>query len=54
MIFEVGYLRVTMPFDPTEGRRYVELERGNKLDNLYNVTSYMGDYINPTTEGVLS
>jgi hypothetical protein len=54
MIFEVGDLRVTAPLDPTKGRLYVELERGKELVNLYNVTTQMDDYVNPTVEGVLS
>jgi len=54
MIFEVGYFRVTMPLDPTEGKGYIEPERGNNIDNLYNMTTRMEDYVNPTTYGGLS
>jgi hypothetical protein len=38
MIFEVGDLKVTMPLDPTEGKRYIEPTKGNEIDNLYNMT----------------
>jgi hypothetical protein len=54
MIFEVGYLRVTAPLDPTEGKRYIEPARGNDIDNLYNMTTWMDDYVNHTTYGVFS
>jgi hypothetical protein len=53
MIFEVEYLKVTVSLDPTEGRRYVEPIKGKDLDNLYNMTVWMDDYVNPTTDGVL-
>jgi hypothetical protein len=54
MIFEVGDLKVTAPLDPTEGKRYIEPARGNDIDNLYNMTVWMDDYVNPTTDGALS
>jgi hypothetical protein len=54
MIFEVADLRVIVPLNPIEGRQYVEPTRGKTLDNLYNVTTWMDDYINPIVEGVLS
>jgi hypothetical protein len=37
MIFEVGYLKVTTPLDPSEGKIYIEPTRGNDIDNLYNM-----------------
>jgi hypothetical protein len=54
MIFEVENLKVTVSLDPTEGRRYVEPVKGKELDNLYNMTAWMDDYVNPTINGVLS
>ena len=54
MIFEVRDLRVITPLDPTEGKRYIELARGNDIDNLYNMTVWMDDYVNPTIDGALS
>jgi hypothetical protein len=54
MIFEVGDLKVTAPLDPSEGKRYTEPTRGNDIDNLYNLTTRMEDYVNPTMDGALS
>jgi hypothetical protein len=51
MIFEVRDLKVTAPLDPTKGKRYIEPTRGNGIDNLYNMTASMDDYVNPTTDG---
>jgi hypothetical protein len=53
MIFEGGGLKVTTPLDPTEARRYVEPTR-KEIDNLYNMTTCMDDYVNPTADGALS
>jgi hypothetical protein len=39
MIFEVGDLKVTTALDLTEGKRYIELDKGNEIDNLYNMTT---------------
>jgi hypothetical protein len=39
MIFEVGYLKVTAPLDPTEGNKYIEPAKGNRIENLYNMTT---------------
>jgi hypothetical protein len=39
MIFEVGYLKDTTPLDPSEGNIYIELARGNYIDNLYTMTT---------------
>ena len=52
MIFEVEYLKVTASLDPIEGRRYVELIKGKELDNLYNMTVQMDDYVNPIANGI--
>jgi hypothetical protein len=54
MVFGVGDLKVTMPLDPTEGRRYVEPTKWKELDNLYNMAANMDDYVNTTTDGALS
>jgi hypothetical protein len=53
-IFEVGELKVTTLLDPTEGKRYIEPTRGNNIDNLYNMTALMDDYVNPTIDLTLS
>jgi len=39
--------------DTTEGRRYVEPVKGNDLDNMYNMTTQMDEYVNSIAEGVL-
>jgi hypothetical protein len=54
VIFEVGDLKVTMPLDPTEGRRYIEPTKGDEIDNMYNMTVRMDDYVNPTIDDALS
>jgi hypothetical protein len=54
MIFEVGDLKVTAPLDPSEGKRYTKSTRGNDMDNLYNLIARMEDYVDPTTDDVLS
>jgi len=53
-IFEVGDLKVTAPFHPSEGKRYTKSIRENKMDSLYNLTTWMEDYVEPTTNGALS
>jgi len=50
MIFEVGYLRVTTPFDPSKGKRYIEPTRGNDIENLYSMTAQTEDYFNPIVD----
>jgi hypothetical protein len=47
MVFEVINLKVTAPLDPAEGKRYIELVRGNNIDNLYNMIAQMEDYFTP-------
>jgi hypothetical protein len=54
MMFEVGYLKVTVMLDPTERNRYIELVRGNEIDNLYNMSVWMDDYVNTMKNGALS
>jgi len=54
MIFEVIYLKVTAPLDPTKGNKYIEPARGNDIDNLYNMIVHMDDYVNPIAYGVLT
>jgi hypothetical protein len=54
MIFEVGELKVTRPLDPTEGKRYIETYKGNEIDNLYNMTVKMDEYVNTNIDGALS
>jgi hypothetical protein len=52
MIFEGGGLKVIALLDPKEERIYVDPVR-REIDNLYNMTSRMDDYINPTMDGEL-
>jgi hypothetical protein len=47
-------LKVIVPLDPIEGKRYIEPMRGNEIDNLYNMIALMDDYVNPIVDGVLS
>jgi hypothetical protein len=54
MIFEVGYLKVTAPLDPSKGKQYIEPTRGKDIDNLYNLTMHMGDYFDLKMDGTLS
>ena len=53
--FEDTELRVVSPIDPLEGHKYVEqvnIEgQEGYLDNIYNISSAMDDYANPTTDG---
>ena len=48
---------VVAPYNPLEGQRNVELVKGEYqegyLDNIYNISSTIYDYINPTTDGKL-
>jgi hypothetical protein len=53
MFFEGGGLNFTTPLDPLEARRYVEPKK-KEIDNLYNMTVCMYDYVNPTAYGALS
>jgi hypothetical protein len=58
MIFESREYRVIAPSDPSEGGRYVELVTNNfiieETNQLYRITVCDEDYINPTTNGILS
>jgi len=58
MVFEGGDLRVISPLDPTEERRYVEPTREGfsteELENVYNMTMQVDDYVNPNAYGTLS
>ena len=51
-------MRVVAPIDPLEGQRYVEPVKGEYhegyLDNIYNISSTMDDYINLVADGKLS
>ena len=53
MVFYVEDFKVTTPLDPTEGRRYVETTKRKELDNMYNMTTQMDDYMTPIVEGIL-
>jgi hypothetical protein len=52
MIFEVGEMKVIVPLNPKEGMRYIELVKGDEIDNLYNMIALMDDYVNLTIDGV--
>jgi hypothetical protein len=54
MVLKVEYLKVIAPLDPTGGKRYVEPTKRKWIDNLYNMTAQMDDYVNPIDEGILS
>jgi hypothetical protein len=54
MVFKAGYWKVIVPLDPIKGRRYVELAKGKEIDNLYNVTMRMDDYVNSTIDVAIS
>jgi hypothetical protein len=58
MIFEAGNFRVVAPLDPSYCERYVEPVPDSVLEDdvnqLYRTTARDEDYVNPTTDGVLS
>ena len=58
LTFEDLELRVVAPIDPLEGQRYVEQVKnegkGIYLNNIYNITSIMDDYVNPMIDRKLS
>jgi len=58
LVLEQGDLRVIAPLDPKDGKRYVETIKGGmeieRIDIIYKATAHTEDYINPTTNGVLS
>ena len=51
-------MRVVAPIDPLQGQHYVKLVKGEYhegyLDNIYNISSTMDDYINLAADGKLS
>ena len=58
MTFEGHNIRVIAPLDPSMGPRYAEPirveEEAREIDNFYKMTVTPDDYINPTTDGMLS
>ena len=58
MVFEFGYLRVISPLYPNELRRYVEPMKSSfgveEIDRLYKMTEQIDDYVDPTTNDLLS
>ena len=56
--FEDSEMQVVSSIDPSEGQRYVNSVRGEfhegYLDNIYNISYTLDDYINPTIDGKLS
>jgi hypothetical protein len=53
MVFEAGDWKVTVPLDPTEGRKFVDPSKGKELDNMYNVIARMDVYVNHGADGAL-
>jgi hypothetical protein len=53
MIFQGRGLKVTAPLNPMEARRYMDPTR-KEIDNLYNMTMHMDEYVNPIADGVIS
>jgi hypothetical protein len=57
-IFESGEYRFIVPLDPSEGGRYVEPVIENfiteYINQLYRTTAREEDYVNPTTDGMMS
>jgi hypothetical protein len=56
MTFDSGEYKFIVPLDPSEGERFVEptyldLE---EINQLYRTSTREEDYVNPTTDGVLS
>ena len=58
MSFEDSEMHVVSSIDPLEGQCYVNSVRGEFhegcLDNIYDISSTLDDYINPTIDGKLS
>jgi hypothetical protein len=44
---------VTTPLDPKQGRKYIEPAWGDEIDHLYNMTTRMEYYVNPTADSAL-
>ena len=54
MTFEGKGLRVVIPLDPSQGKRYTETlkdEDQDVLDQIYNITAKEEDYEDPHVEG---
>jgi hypothetical protein len=58
MSFETDTLRIIAPLDPNEGDIYNdpvnEDAQSSIIENIYNITGHMEDYVNPTVDGELS
>ena len=58
MIFDSRNFRVVAPLDPSDCETYVEPLPDSVLEDdvnqLYRTTTREEDYVNPTTDGVLS
>ena len=57
LTFENGDIIVIPPLDPLEGLRYVKPVKEEydacDLENIYNISSRLDDYVNPTTNVTL-
>jgi len=55
MIFEKKLLHVVLNLDPAEGPCYIELvrdyESDDELDQIYKITTWDQDWLNPTVDG---
>ena len=58
MTFEGHNIRIITPLDPSMGPHYLEHirieEEAREIDDFYKMTTMQDDYINPTTDGMLS
>ena len=58
MTFEGRNIRVIAPLDPSLDPHYTEPihveDEAREIDNFYKMTATQDDYINPTTDGMLS
>jgi hypothetical protein len=58
MSFEDNRIRVIGPLDPASGPRYIEVitakEEARNIDDVYQLTTTQGDYVNPTDDGMLN
>lgn len=58
MVFEKNGVRVVVPLDPYEGVWYTKLihedYENENIDHIYKLTAQNEDWINPTTNGIIS
>jgi len=58
MSFETDQFPIVAPLDPSEGERFTEPindeVKSLVLENIYNITTWKEDYVNPTADEELS